>query len=447
MLTQGVPKVTSAADLVGKIEAKEATVGIIGLGYVGLPLVLSFASRGFRVLGFDIDEEKVAALNQGGSYIHTIDPERITEAKAAGFEATSDYDRLSEVDAVLICVPTPVGSHHEPDLSYIRDTAEALSKRLRPGQLVVLESTTYPGTTRDVLCPMLESSGLKAGQEFFVAFSPEREDPGNPKFSTSNIPKILAGLTADCGLAADKLYSQVVSKTVRVGSLEVAELAKLLENIYRAVNIALVNELKMLCDRMDINVWDVIEAAASKPFGFTPFYPGPGIGGHCIPVDPYYLTWRAREFGLDTRFIELAGQINSAMPEYVVRRLASELNREGKCLHGARILCLGVAYKRDVDDLRESPALDVIELLQNNGADISYHDPYIPALPPTRRHRLDLKSTRLTPETLRSADAVLILTDHSCMDYDAVVREAQLVVDTRNATRSVRSGREKIRRA
>jgi UDP-N-acetyl-D-glucosamine dehydrogenase len=440
-------RVKTSTELVRKIESKEATVGVIGLGYVGLPLVLLFASRGFRVLGFDIDEQKVEALNDGRSYIHTIASERIAEARAAGFQATTDYDRLPEADAVFICVPTPVGPHHEPDLSFIERTAEALSRRLRSGHLIVLESTTYPGTTREVLCPILEKSGLKAGQDFFVAFSPEREDPGNPTFSTANTPKIVAGLTDDCALVADKLYSQVVSQTVRVGSLEVAELAKLLENIYRAVNIALANELKMLCDRMGIDAWEVIDAAATKPFGFTPFYPGPGIGGHCIPVDPYYLTWRAREFGLDTRFIELAGQINTAMPAYVVQRLASELNKHGKCLHGANILCLGVAYKKNVDDLRESPALEVIEILRDHGAEITYHDPFIPALPQTRRHKLDLKSIPLTPETLRSADAVLILTDHDSVDYDTVAEHAALVVDTRNATRSVGRARGNIARA
>ena len=438
---------TAAGDLIRRIEGKEVTVGVIGLGYVGLPLVLAFNSRGFRVLGFDIDENKVTSVNEGRSYIHTIPAESVAQARASGFEATSDYDRLTEADAILICVPTPLGPHHDPDLSYIKRTGEALSKRLRPGQIVVLESTTYPGTTREVLLPILEEPGLKAGRDFFVGFSPEREDPGNPNFATESIPKLVSGLTDDCGLIVEKLYAQVVARTVRVASLEVAELAKLLENIYRSVNIALVNEMKMLCDKLGINVWDVIEAAATKPFGFTPFYPGPGIGGHCIPVDPYYLTWRAREYDLDTRFIELAGQINSAMPGYVVQRLSSELNDRGECLRGARILCLGVAYKKNVDDLRESPALEVIEILRDSGAEVSYHDPFIPVLPPTRRHKLDLQSQPLTPDTLQAAHAVLILTDHDCVDYEAVVAHSKLVVDTRNATRNVREGRDKIKRA
>lgn len=431
--------------LLEKIESGEAVVGVIGLGYVGLPLVLCFTAAGFKVIGFDIDATKVTALQAGRSYIRTIAADQVQAARARGFEATSDYDRLREVDAVLICVPTPVGPHREPDLSYIRQTAEELKSRLRPEQLVVLESTTYPGTTREALLPVLEQSGLRGGEDFLVAFSPEREDPGNPDFSTRQIPKLVSGLTPQCREAAARLYGKAFAKVVPVGSLEVAELAKLLENIYRAVNIALANEMKVLCDRLGIDVWEVIDAAATKPFGFTPFYPGPGIGGHCIPVDPYYLTWRAKEFGLDTQFIELAGQVNRSMPAYVVFRLSAELNKQGKCLHGAKLLCLGVAYKKNVDDMRESPALEVMELLRESGAEVSYHDPHIPRLIHTRRHQFDLASVPLTPETLSATDAVVILTDHDAVNYQAVLQHANLVLDTRRATRGLREGAEKVR--
>ena len=431
-----------------RIVTKTGVGAVIGLGYVGLPLVQHLCNVGYRVLGFDVDPVKVTQLSQGESYIKHIDAGWIAQIVSSGqFAATTDFSRLKEADCISICVPTPLDEHAEPDLRYVINTTDVIAEHLRPGQLVILESTTYPGTTEELMLPVLNQSGLEVGRDYFLAFSPEREDPGNPTYTIRNIPKVIGGITPACSELAGQYYGTIFDRVVRVGSPAVAELTKLLENIFRSVNIALVNELKMLCDRMGIDAWEVIDAAATKPFGFTAFYPGPGIGGHCIPVDPYYLTWRAREFGLDTRFIELAGQINSAMPAYVVQRLASELNKHGKCLQGANILCLGVAYKRNVDDLRESPALEVIEILRDHGAHITYHDPFIPVLPQTRRHKLDLKSVPLTPETLRSADAVLILTDHDSVDYGTVVEHAPLVVDTRNATRSVRRHRGNVARA
>jgi len=383
------------AGLTRKIEAKEITVGVIGLGYVGLPLVLSFSSSGFQVLGFDIDETKVATLNKGGSYIHSIPAERVARARESGFEATSDYDRLTEADAVLICVPTPLGRHQDPDLSFVTATAEAVSQRLRPGHIVVLESTTYPGTTREVLLPVLERSGLKAGRDFFVGFSPEREDPGNPTYRLESIPKVVGAVDPKSLRVAVALYEQVAPRVVRVSSADAAEATKILENIYRSVNIALVNELKMLFDKMDIDIWEVINAAKSKPFGYHPFYPGPGWGGHCIPIDPFYLAWKARQFGVTTHFIERAGEVNVSMTEFVAQKIAQALNQRGKPVKGSKVLILGVAYKRDVDDIRESPALPLIERLQELGARVSYNDPHIPVFPPLREHPgLKMKSVK-----------------------------------------------------
>ncbi len=424
------------------IRDREITVGVVGLGYVGLPLVFAFGRAGFRVLGFDVDSSKVEALRQGRSYIHHIDGEIVRDLVASGrFEPTDDFSRLSEPEAILICVPTPLDEHREPDMTYIERTAASISETLRPGQLVILESTTYPGTTEELLLPVFERRGLEVGRDFFLAYSPEREDPGNPRFGTTTIPKVVGGVTEACRNLAATLYGEAISEVVPVGSTRVAELTKLLENIYRAVNIALVNELKVLCHRMGVDPHEVIDAAATKPFGFQAFYPGPGLGGHCIPIDPFYLTWKAREFDVPTRFIELAGEVNTSMPYYVVSRVADALNERSKALKGAKILVLGVAYKRDVDDLRESPALKIIELLRDKGAEVSYHDPFIPRLPPTRRYDLALESSPLNPETLAQVDLALIITDHTSVDYRMVLDHAALVVDTRNATAGL-EGRE-----
>ncbi|MHB1560000.1 MAG: nucleotide sugar dehydrogenase [Isosphaeraceae bacterium] len=432
-----------------KIRTDCAVVGIIGLGYVGLPLALAFAGRGVRVLGFDTDPAKVEHLTRGESYIGHIPGESI-RAAASLFEATADFRRLDEPDAILICVPTPLTAARDPDLAYVAASARSIAERLRPGQLVVLESTTYPTTTRKVVLPLLEASGLSAGRDFFLAFSPEREDPGNPRFSAPTIPKVVGGLEPRSLELAAALYSRVVVRVVPVSSLEVAEACKILENTYRAVNIALVNELKVLYDRMGIDVWEVIEAARTKPFGFQAFYPGPGLGGHCIPVDPFYLSWIAREYGMSTRFIELAGEINTSMPSYVVDRLADALNDRGKPVKGSRILLLGMAYKKDVDDPRESPGFELMEHLIKKGALVEYNDPHIPVLPSMRRHPgLHRQSLELTAERLGSMDCVLIVTDHSAYDWDWIVRHSGLVVDTRNVTRGVDADlvRERVVRA
>ena len=431
--------------LIESLESSEAVVGVIGLGYVGLPLVLAFVDAGFEVRGYDVDESKVRALSEGRSYIRHIPAERIRQAlDRRRFEATSDFDRLPEADALLICVPTPLTESREPDLTYIRKTAEEIGQRLRRGQLVVLESTTYPGTTEDVLLPELATAGLEVGEDFFLAYSPEREDPGNPVHSTVTIPKVVGGHTEACRDVAAALYRKAVADVVPVSSTGAAELTKLLENIYRSVNIALVNELKVLCHRIGIDVHEVIGAASTKPFGFQAFYPGPGLGGHCIPIDPFYLTWKARQFDCPTRFIELAGEVNTSMPYYVTERLAAALNERERPVRGSKVMVLGVAYKRDVDDMRESPAFKILELLSERGAVLSYHDPYVPTLPRTRRYDFELTSVPLTPSTLSAADAVLIITDHQCIDYDFVVANAPLVVDSRNATHKVREGRERI---
>lgn len=431
-----------------KLERQQILVGIIGLGYVGLPLAQAFTDGGYRVLGFDIDQNKVDKLHRGESYIGHIDAATIQKMTKNGFSATSDFKRLQEADAVLICVPTPLTAAREPDLTYVEKSAEAIAATLRAGQLVVLESTTYPGTTRRVVMPILEKKGLAAGKDFFLAFSPEREDPGNKNFSAPTIPKVVGGIDPVSGFLANALYAKVVKKTVPVGSAEVAEASKILENTYRAVNIALVNELKMLYDKMGIDVWEVIEAAKTKPFGYQAFYPGPGLGGHCIPIDPFYLTWIAREYGQSTRFIELAGEINTSMPHYVVTRLADALNDQTKSVRGSNILMLGMAYKKDVDDPRESPGFELMELLMQKGAKVKYNDPHIPVLPSMRHYPgLKMESSELTPALLQSQDVVLIVTDHTAYDWNFIVQHAKLVVDTRNACKGVITGREKIVKA
>jgi UDP-N-acetyl-D-glucosamine dehydrogenase len=428
---------TDGSALQRAIAARTARIGIIGLGYVGLPLACLFAEKGFPTTGFDIDAPKVTALNAGRSYIKHIPGKRIAAVRKSGaFDATDDFARLKQMDAIIICVPTPLTKYREPDLQFIVKTGQEIAPNLRKGQLIVLESSTYPGTTREDLKPILEATGLKSGIDFWLAYSPEREDPGNANFGTNDIPKVVGG---DGKVALDltvALYDQVVVKTVPVSSPETAETVKLTENIFRAVNIALVNELKVICAAMGIDVWEVIEAAKTKPFGFMPFYPGPGLGGHCIPIDPFYLTWKAREFGINTRFIELAGEINTAMPRHVVARLAEELSQQrAKALKGARILMIGLAYKKNIDDMRESPALILIELLEKAGAKVSYHDPYIQAVKPSREHAnlTGRKSVPLTAKSLSGADAVLIVTDHDDVDYSMVAKHGRLVLDTRNA--------------
>jgi UDP-N-acetyl-D-glucosamine dehydrogenase len=438
---------TLFSELKSKIEQKEARVAVIGLGYVGLPLALLYTEQKFSVTGFDIDARKVSTLDQGGSYIFRIPAAEIQAAKKRGFSATAEYSRLTEMDAIIICVPTPLNEYHEPDLSFITDTAKSIAPHLRAGHLVILESTTYPGTTEEVLIPILEKGnrhGLKAsrgdassGQEFYVAFSPEREDPGNQTVARRDIPKVVGGLNAKASDLAAALYGAIFARVVRVSSPAAAEMTKLLENIYRCVNIALVNELKLLSLRMGLDIWEVIEAAATKPFGFQAFYPGPGLGGHCIPVDPFYLSWKAKEWDFRTRFIELAGEINTNMPYHVLESVGKALNQHKKALNGAKVLVLGLAYKKDIDDLRESPSLTIIELLQKDGARVSYNDPYFPTVGKGRKYDLQMKCAPL--ENLGQYDCVLIVTDHSDYDYAGIVRESQLVVDTRNATRGIKS--------
>jgi UDP-N-acetyl-D-glucosamine dehydrogenase len=419
-----------------KIAQRKVVVGVVGLGYVGLPLVREFCNSGIQVVGFDIDARKVRMLKAGQTYIEHLPGSFFEDLiRRRRFRPTADMAELARPDAILICVPTPLDKMRQPDMSYIRSTAADIARRLRPGQLVVLESTTYPGTTREVVQPMLDTTGLKLGREYFLAFSPEREDPGRTDLTTRQIPKVVGGATRVSGQLATALYAAALEKVVPVSSCEVAEACKIVENVYRCVNIALVNELKMLFDRMGIDVWEVIEAAKTKPFGYQPFYPGPGLGGHCIPIDPFYLSWKARQYNVPTRFIELAGEINTRMPEYVVGKVTDALNERGKSLKGARVLVLGLAYKKDVDDVRESPSVTLIELLQKRGAKVSYHDPHIPAAKPMREHNItDLHSVPLTPARLKTYHCVLIATDHSRVDYDLVCRHAALVVDTRNAT-------------
>ena len=432
------------------IASKEARVGIVGLGYVGLPLVQAFVRAGFRTIGFDVDSAKIERLLAGQSYIGHLPSAWVAQCVADGsFVPTADMRRLSEPDAILICVPTPLTENRDPDLSFVESTARQIAAALRPGQLVVLESTTYPGTTRDVVMPILRATGLAPGRDFFLAYSPEREDPGNKSFSAGNIPKVVGGIDQPSLKLAAALYAAAVEKVVPVGSCEVAEGCKILENTYRAINIALVNELKMLYDRMGIDVWEVIDAAKTKPFGFQAFYPGPGLGGHCIPIDPFYLTWIARKYGMSTRFIELAGEINANMPRYVVSKVSQWLNEQAKPLKGSKIALLGMAYKKDIDDPRESPSFALLELLLAGGAEVTYNDPHVATLPAMRHYPNlpALQSQPLTGDYLSKQDCVLISTDHSAYDYDFIVEHARLVVDTRNATKGVKRGREKIRRA
>ena len=433
-------EIASSVDVeavLARFTSRKAVVGVVGLGYVGLPLSLCACEAGFRVLGFDISAERVDALNRGHSPLHHIEATKIAAARGRErFAATTDPRRLGEADAVLICVPTPLGPHREPDLSFIEETSRMLAGVLRAGQLVVLESTTYPGTTRDVVKPILEASGLRSGTDFFLAYSPEREDPGNPDFETSRIPKVVSGDGEDALRLASALYGQFLSRTVPVSSLEAAEAVKLIENIFRAVNVALVNELKVVFAALAIDIFEVIDAAKTKPFGYMPFYPGPGLGGHCIPIDPFYLTWKAREIGICTRFIELAGEVNTRMPHYVIERLSGALNeRFGRSLKGARVLILGLAYKKNVDDIRESPTLKIMQLLEERGASVAYHDPFVPEVPPSREHPefAGRRSVALLPESLRDFDVALICTDHDGVDYRIVVECCPLVVDTRNA--------------
>ena len=436
----------TATELLKKIESKTATVGIVGLGYVGLPLSHACLKAGYKVVGFDIDQRKIDGIKAGKPYIHHLGQPFFDYIKSnEGFLGTANPEDLKKADAILICVPTPLGHHKEPDLSFVLDSTKLVAKVLRKGQLVTLESTTYPGTTRDEMGPILDATGLKRNEDYFLAYSPEREDPGNPDFSASVIPKLVGGTDEVSGKLAYALYSRVVSKAHFVSSAEVAETAKLLENIFRAVNIALVNEMKTVLTDMNIDVWEVVAAASTKPFGFMPFYPGPGLGGHCIPIDPFYLTWKAKEVGRSTRFIELAGEVNTAMPHYVVDRTQHALNDDRKSMKGSKVLVIGVAYKKNIDDSRESPSAEIIELLRDRGADVCYHDPHIPTYPSMRKYRIDLKSVALSPDVLKSMDCVLILTDHDAVDYGALAENATLVVDTRNAMDRVPPARRRSR--
>ena len=434
-------------NIIRKIRNREAKIGVIGLGYVGLPLVLRFGEENFKIIGFDIDENKVKKLNKGKSYIKHIPSEKIKNLlDKNSFKATSDYSALKEIDCIIICVPTPLNEKKEPNLTYVEKTSDKIAKYLRKGQLISLESTTYPGTTREILLPKFEGKGLEVGKDFFLIFSPEREDPGNPKYNTKNIPKVVGGITPACTEIGKTLYEQIVDKVVIASSPEIAEFTKLLENIFRAVNIALVNELKMLADKMGIDIWEVIEAASTKPFGFMPFYPGPGLGGHCIPIDPFYLSWKAKEFNFRTHFIELAGEINTNMPNYVVSKITDALNERRKCLKNSKILILGVAYKKDTDDIRESPGVEVISILKEKGAYVDYHDPYISSFSGMRKYpHLNMKSIELNEKNLKEYDCVVIITNHSCYDYNWIVKNSKLVIDTRNATSKIK--RSKIIKA
>jgi len=431
--------------LLSRIEDKSAVLGVIGLGYVGLPLLHAFHRAGFAVVGFDVDPAKIEALRRGENYLTHLGASMVADMIRAGrFDVSGDFSRLAEPDAIISCVPTPLGRHREPDLSYVERTADDIARTLRPGQLVVLESTTYPGTTRQVLLPRFEARGLRCGVDFYLAYSPEREDPGRKDHSTQSIPKLVGGIDAASLRAAHLLYAKAISQVIPVSSAEVAEAAKLLENIYRAVNIALVNEMKVVLTAMGIDVWEVIAAASTKPFGFQPFYPGPGLGGHCIPIDPFYLTWKARELGMSTRFIELAGEVNHAMPEYVVRRTALALNERGIAVKGARVLVLGLAYKPDVDDVRESPSFELIQKLEELGAAVDYNDPHVPQTHKMRRYDLQMSSVPLTPEALASYDCVLVATHHTAYDWQMIADHAKLIVDTRNALRNVGGRRDHI---
>lgn len=417
--------------LIEKLNNKTAVIGVVGLGYVGLPLMLRYAEVGYRVLGIDIDQAKVDKLNNGESYIEHISSKAISKARQSGFEATVDFSRSAEADALIICVPTPLNKYREPDLSFVVNTTDLLLPFLRKGQIVSLESTTYPGTTEEELKPRIESTGLSVGQDIYLVFSPEREDPGNPDFVTRTIPKVCGGITPACLAAGLALYGQAIDQVIPLSSTRAAEMTKLLENIHRAVNIGLVNEMKMVADKMDIDIHEVIRAAATKPFGFVPYYPGPGLGGHCIPIDPFYLTWKAREYGVHTRFIELAGEVNSSMPEWVIGKVAAALNDRSKAIKGSRVLVLGIAYKKNIDDMRESPAVVLMELLQEKGALISYSDPHVPIFPKMRKHSFDMGSVELKPESIASYDCVIVATNHDAFDYDLIKQHARLIVDTR----------------
>jgi UDP-N-acetyl-D-glucosamine dehydrogenase len=419
------------AHLIDSLNTKKAVIGIVGLGYVGLPLLMRYCDVGYTVIGFDIDQAKVGKLLDGKSYIEHIPDASVERALSQGFDATTDFSRASEVDALILCVPTPLNKYREPDLSFVLNTVEALAPHMRTGQIVSLESTTYPGTTDEELRPRIERFGHTVGEDIFLVFSPEREDPGNAHFTTNTIPKVCGGCTPNCLEAGLALYGQVIDQVVPVSSTRAAELTKLLENIHRAVNIGLVNEMKIVADKMGIDIHEVIRAAATKPFGFVAYYPGPGLGGHCIPIDPFYLTWKAREYGVHTRFIELAGEINSSMPDYVVAKITSALNAARKSVAGSRILVLGIAYKKNVDDMRESPSVELMERLRDLGAEVSYSDPHIPVFPKMREHIFDLKSVPLTPEGLSSYDCVLLATDHNRFDYDMILQHSRLIVDSR----------------
>ncbi|MBU0665011.1 MAG: nucleotide sugar dehydrogenase [Proteobacteria bacterium] len=417
--------------LIQRFVSRQSLIGIVGLGYVGLPLMLRFQAAGFSVLGIDIDTNKVENLNNGKSYIEHIPAEKIAAARLAGFEATTDFSRATEADGLIICVPTPLNKNREPDLSYVTGTVDGLVPHLRPGQILSLESTTYPGTTEEELLPRIEKTGLKVGQDFFLVYSPEREDPGSKNFNPGNIPKVIGGHTPACLEVGTALYAGAIDQLVPVSSTKAAEMTKLLENIHRAVNIGLVNELKIVCDQMGIDIHEVIRAAATKPFGFTPYYPGPGLGGHCIPIDPFYLTWKAREYGISTRFIELAGEVNTGMPRWVIGKIVDALNVRGLALKGSRVLVLGIAYKKNVDDMRESPSVELMDILRDKGADVDYSDPHVPVFPKLRRHHFDLVGVALTPEAVASYDLILLATNHDAFDYDMIKENARLIVDTR----------------
>lgn len=422
---------TTSTKLIEKFNNQTAVIGILGLGYVGLPLMLRYSELGFKVLGIDIDENKVNSLNAGKSYIEHISEDKIKRSVENGFEATTDFSRAKEADALILCVPTPLNKYREPDLSFVIDTTDAIIPYLRKGHVLSLESTTYPGTTEEELLPRMESTGLKVGEDVFLVYSPEREDPGNPDFETRTIPKVCGGHTSNCLVVGKALYEPAIDHVVLVNSTKAAEMTKLLENIHRAVNIGLVNEMKIVADKMGINIHEVINAAATKPFGFTPYYPGPGLGGHCIPIDPFYLTWKAREYGLNTRFIELAGEVNASMPEWVISKMVDAMNENSKAIKGSKILILGIAYKSNVDDMRESPSVELMEILRDKGAEIAYSDPHVPKFPKMREHSFNLSSIELSAEMLKSFDCVLIATHHNAFDYEMIKAHSQMIIDTR----------------
>lgn len=421
--------------LLGKMQQKTAVIGIVGLGYVGLPLMLRYNAIGFRVLGIDIDQGKVDQLNAGKSYIEHISSDSVALAARSGFEATADFSRIAECDALILCVPTPLNKYREPDMSFVTNTVDTLKPYLREGQVVSLESTTYPGTTEEELLPRVEAGGLQVGEDIFLVYSPEREDPGNPNFETRTIPKVVGGHTPACLEVGKALYEPAIDQVIPVSSTKAAEMTKLLENIHRAVNIGLVNEMKIVADRMGIDIFEVVDAAKTKPFGFTAYYPGPGVGGHCIPIDPFYLTWKAREYGLHTRFIELSGEVNRAMPEYVIGKLMDGLNEAGKALKNSRVLVLGIAYKKNVDDMRESPSVEIMELIEAKGAEIAYSDPHVPTFPKMREHGFNLSSEKLSAENLVTFDAVVLATDHDRFDYELIKQHAKLIIDSRGKYR------------